>query len=525
MTITTAKLPSRWPASAGRALTLTPLALAALLLSNECRAQWRVTPSIDLRETYSDNVNNQVGDQAQSGFVTDASPRISVSGNGPRLRLNATAEWHRYDYSSDDIPNVRNSERRYNAGAQFTAVKELLYVDASANAQRQAVSAFGPLSDNSFSNINNTEIRTWSISPYLRHRFGSTATLLARYSRDSVSGGSGVGFGNTTSNTRSANLASGTSFVNIGWDLNYSHQDLQAQNAGGTSSENTVANLQWRVLPLLSLTASAGYDKYEYAVINQVTAGKSWSAGFIWQPTTHTRVQASYGRRYFGNTGSLDATYRTRHTTWRLNYNDSVTTTRQQFLIPSTLDTAATLDAMFAAAYPDPIERQQAVQAYIASAGLPTSLTNNINYLSNRYIRQKRLQGQFALRGSRSDLLLTAFSEQSIALSLLQEDSSLLPSQLSNLNDSTRQRGVNATADYRLSPRTTAQANANFTHAESVSTGIANNYRSVSVSLSRHFAEKINGALELRHSNGRAGTFDSSNYHENAIVASISVRY
>lgn len=523
MTITTAKLPSRWPV--GAALRLTPVALAAMLLSSEAQAQWRVTPSIDLRETYSDNVNNEVGDQAQGSFVSEAAPRISVIGNGRHLKVNALAEWRTFAYGKSDIPNARNSERRYNAGAQAMLVDDLLYLDGAASGQRQAVNAFGPLPQNSFSSLNNTEIRTWSISPNIRHRFGSTATLTARYTRDSVGGGSGVGFNDTKSNTRAAQLQSGTNFANIGWYVNYTHQDLQAQNAAGTSSENSVAGLQWHVQPHFTLTASAGYDKYEYAVINQTTAGKSWTGGFIWQPSTRTRVEASIGRRYFGNTGTLLSSFRTRHTTWSLNYTDSVTTSRQQFLLPSVQDTAATLDALFAAAYPDPIERQQAVQAYIASAGLPSTVTSNINYLSNRYMRVKRLQGQMALRGARSDLILTVYSSQNTALSLLQEDNPLLPGNLGSLNDSTRQRGFNANADYRLSSRASMHAGLNVVRAQSVVTDIVNNYKSVNAGVTRQFGDKTTGSLDVRHSDGRAGTFDSSNYRENAIVATLSVKY
>jgi hypothetical protein len=48
------------------------------------------------------------------------------------------------------------------------------------------------------------------------------------------------------------------------------------------------------------------------------------------------------------------------------------------------------LDRLFSATISDPIVRAQAVQAYIAATGLPPSLANNINYLSNRYMREKR---------------------------------------------------------------------------------------------------------------------------------------
>ena len=62
MTITTANLSAhrlvKWPGNA--ALRLTPLALAVLLLSTDCRAEWRVTPGVQARETWSDNVGSEI---------------------------------------------------------------------------------------------------------------------------------------------------------------------------------------------------------------------------------------------------------------------------------------------------------------------------------------------------------------------------------------------------------------------------------------------------------------------------------
>jgi uncharacterized protein (PEP-CTERM system associated) len=223
MTIITADLPDQRPATRpGRTaltFTLTPLALAALLLSTDCQAQWRVTPSIQARETYSDNVSNQPDEQARGSFISEIAPAVSVTGQTQRLRVNANAEVRKYAYSNSDTGNVRDSDRRYSGNAQAIAVKEWLYVDATASGSRQAVSAFGPVPNNSFSANNGTDIRTWSISPYLRHSFGTTAGLTARFTRDEVDGGRGVGFGNSTGSTRALDLQSGPRFTNLGWNV------------------------------------------------------------------------------------------------------------------------------------------------------------------------------------------------------------------------------------------------------------------------------------------------------------------
>jgi uncharacterized protein (PEP-CTERM system associated) len=513
----------KWPSSA--ALRLTPLALAALLLSTNCRAEWRITPSVTARETYSDNIGSQPDDLARGGFISELAPSVSIAGISPRLKVGASAEWRKYAYSTDSKSNLRNDDLRYSASAQAVVVRDTLFVDAGASGTRQAVSAFGPLPNNSYSANNGTDIRTWSISPYLRHRFGSTATLTARVARDSVEGGSGNGFGNSMATTRAADLVSGTAFPDVGWNVHYSRQDMNAERTGDTETENSQAGLQYRATAHLSLTSTVGYDKYEYRALGERTRGRSWTAGFIWAPSARTKVQASYGRRYFGKTGSFDASYRTPRAVWSLTYADIVTTTRQQFLLPAAVDTAALLDRLFTTAYPDPVLRQQIVQAYMAQTGLPPTLVDSINYLSNRYMRNKRLQGSVAFKGARSDLVMTVFNDRTAALSLQQEDSTLLPSQLSSLNEDTKQRGASASLDYRLSTRTSAHASLYGVNAQSLKTGITNDVRQVTMGLSKRFDAKSIASLDLRHSKGRVGVFDNRDYHENAIVAALSVQF
>jgi uncharacterized protein (PEP-CTERM system associated) len=519
MTITTAKLP-------GKILRLTPLALAALLLSAECRADWKFTPTIGLRETYTDNVALQRDEIAENQFISEAIPAFSLTGNTSRLKVSANAAWHAFAYRDQHSPNLHDSERSYQANAQAKLIDELLYVDAGATESRQAVSAFGPTSNsNPFATVNRTEISTWRISPYLQHRFGSTAAMTLRFTRDSVDAGANNAFGSSVASTTSANLVSGSSFRDIGWDLSYNHQDLSNRLAGESMSENSTANLRWSVVRRLALTAGAGYDKYEYPSLEERTSGPSWSAGFIWTPSLRTSVRASFGHRYFGKTGALAASHRSRHSVWTLDYNDVITTTRSQLTLPSTIDTADLLDRLFSSSISDPVLRQQAVRSYMESAGLPASLAESVNYLSNRYIRAKRLQGAVAFRGARSGLVLSVFRDERNALSLQQSDSALLGSALSSLNDNTRQRGASIDVDYALSPRTSASASLSASRVQSLTTGIVNNNHEARLSMTRRFDRKTRGILEVRRVRGGLGLASNDVYHENAIVATLSVQY
>ena len=68
------------------------IATAMLLVySHTGAAEWKITPGLDLKETYTDNVRLAPPGHEKSDFITQVNPGISQSGTGPRLKLNAPA--------------------------------------------------------------------------------------------------------------------------------------------------------------------------------------------------------------------------------------------------------------------------------------------------------------------------------------------------------------------------------------------------------------------------------------------------
>jgi uncharacterized protein (PEP-CTERM system associated) len=518
MTITTAKKP-------GRALLLTPLALAALLLSAECRADWKFSPIVGVTETYTDNASLQRDDLAHGQFVSEAMAGFALTENSPRLRMTAFGRVHQFAYSDGNQPNLNDREHDYGATA-LARLADDLYLDVAASGGPQSISAFGPqVSDNLYSMGNRTTVNTWRISPYVQHHYGNAFDMLLRYSRDGVDAGANNPFGSSTATTANLNLNSGSAFRNLGWGISAMHQEMQNRLAGPSSASTAQGNLSLRYSSQLSATASAGYDKYDYQSLGGRTAGRNWSAGFIWTPSSRTRLQASYGRHYFGKTGALALSHQSRHSVWSINYGDAITTSRQQFLLPSAIDTAGLLDTLFKPSIPDPVLRAQAVQAYLLSTGLPPSLANNVNYLSNRYLRQKQLQGAVAFNWAHSSLVTTVFRTERTALSVRESDSALLGSSLSTLNDNVIQRGLSSAFTYRLSPRTNATASAELEHVTSIDTGIKQNRRLLRAGMTRKFDRHMNFALDVHHVQGGADAGAFQTYSENAVSASLSAQF
>jgi uncharacterized protein (PEP-CTERM system associated) len=501
-----------------------PVAMLAALFAPHARADLKVAPAVTLRETYTDNVNLDADEFARSQFITELTPSLALTSNSPRLKLRAVASAHLYAYSDNEVEGLNRYSRDLSATALAKLIDDLLFFDGTASIGQHSVSAFGPQpNNNGYTDTNRTEVRTYQLSPYLKHSFGSTALGELRYTRDSVTSGEAA-LGNSIGNTVSLSLASGPSFRTVGWGLQASRQDLDDSLGRGVRSETSNANLRVRISNTFNLTATGGYDKYDYQGLGGTTAGNNYSLGFNWAPSSRTNVTANAGRRFFGKTYLLNAMHRSRFSVWSINYNDAVTTTREQFLLPATIDTAALLDRLFSTSISDPIARQQAVDAYIRANGLPPSLADSINYLSNRFMLQKQFQASAAFNGARTTGIVSVNATKRTALSTQQSDSALLGSSLFNLNDDTRQIGATVAVNYRLSPRSDLKLSINKNRTESLSNGLKGNQTLLSLSMTQQLQRKLSGSVELRRNQGDGFVQSGRPYQENAISASLSLQ-
>ena len=504
------------------------IAIAAMQLASECRADWRVVPALALSERYTDNFYQESNDLKRSQFISELTPSVAFSKTGPRLNLNGTAQWRHFAYRDDDLRDTLDHSFEYAMSGRGTLAEDLLYVDASASARPNNISAFGPrVEDAPYLSANQAKVKTWRISPYLQQRYGRSATLALRYARDRVEGGRGArGFGTSVGDSVIASLASGPAFGKLGWSLTHVRQDLDDSYNGETSSEATTASLRYALTARFFLTASVGHDSYQFVGLGNDTAGRNWSLGFDWAPSLRTRMSASVGRHFYGQTGSLSLLHRSRRTSWNIAYNDGVTTAREQFLLPSTIDTSELLDRLFAASITDPLVRQQAVAAYMRENGLPPSLSENINFLSNRYFRQKELLGTMAFKMARTSAVLTLSGSERLALSSEQSDSVLLGTQVGSRNDNVRQYGATASTNYRLSPRSSAIASVSWGRSRSLTTDIVDTRREFRVGLTHQLGRNLRAVVDLSRRFGTYGRLgrDSGPYHEHSISASLSAQ-
>jgi uncharacterized protein (PEP-CTERM system associated) len=503
------------------------IATAMLFLSRHTFAAERsITPNLTLKETYSDNIRLAPAGSETSDWVTEINPGISLTDTGPNLKFYAAYQMQNIIYAKESNSNRTN--HYLSAGANAKLVDNLLFLDGNANVNQQNIFLFGPQpSDNTNITGNRTTVFTYSISPYLRHDFDALASSELRYTHDEVRTLENA-LSNSKGDSALFNVTSGPAFSRFNWGLHYSKQIIDYSNYPTANTEISSGDLGFSITPKFSLIGTKGYEKYDQSIgqnsVGQNFEGPFWTGGFFWTPSARTHIKYSTGYRFFGKTYALDASLHSRNTVWNVNYSDDITTNRSQFLIPATINTASFLDQLFTASIPDPVLRKQFIDSFILNNGLPPSLAENVNYFSNGYFLQRRLQASVALNSTKSTFILSAFESSRESLTSLTADSILLGTSYLATKDNTEETGGNATWVWRLTSRTNINANTSYTISRHTTTHITQRNWLTSLGMTKHFRPKLDGSVELRRNQTHSDQIGGS-YLEHAIIASVLMRF
>lgn len=466
--------------------------IAALLLAQPAAAaEWKLKLSLNIAEAYSDNIRMALRGNEQSDRVTQINPGLTLTTTGPRLKLKVRYQMQNLFYAKN---NQQNSiHHQLNADTRAELVNDLLFLDGKTSVSQQNISTLGP---QAMSNINITgnraDVTTLTLSPYLQHRFQNLASGELRYTHDIVNTNA-AGFANNQIDRLVLKLDSGDAFKSLLWSLNYNKQQSGYSNyLQAINSETFAGNLNYRITPRFALTAGGGYEKSDYLSIAQQPVGSFFSTGFSWEPSERTTIEASAGRRFFGNNYALNAKHRSRKTTWNISYSEDITTTQEQFLA-GTVTPAQPL--------PGPV-----------------------NFLSNRVFLQKRLLTSMTIDGKRNTLMFTLFDAMRDAQTPQIQNLALFGTTDLAQSDRSKQLGGNAFWSSKISPHTTTNLMLGYVKNNFPALGITSYDKNILFGINMQLQTKLNGLVEWRH-NQRSGAQIASDYQENALTASLLMQF
>lgn len=509
---------ARWPATRWSALwSWLPLLSLLTVCPHGQAADWTITPTVRLRETYTDNVRLAPAQFATSDIISEFSPGISILGQGSRLSLAVAYNLQRLVY----LRQADTTRNQLAASGHGEVVPDWLFFDARADISLRNVSAFGPQAfDSALQTENQSTVRTTSYSPSLKHRFAHFATAELRYTRAMVRSGALL---SVQTATVQAKLTGDAVARNWHWGLDYERREIDDSALAGVATRKGTLSLAYDWSSQIKMFGTLGREKDGYtAAQGDTPEGRSWSLGAGWYPSRRSSLVASAGKRFFGNTYTLDASHRGRSAIWSLNYVEDITTTHAEIAKLSLSDTAGFLDQLWRASIADAAIRQQQIAIFLMyTQWLGDSAA--VNYFSHRYYLQKQARLSMATVGRNSTMVLGAYLTRREAQSAAGADSLLLAPVELALQDQTRQRGANAAWSEQLSPRSHLNLAAAWTDVAALSTGRDDRNLAFTAGVSRTLQPSVTGALDLRHM--RHSSNQGGDFRENAVTATVNLRF
>lgn len=350
------------------AILLAVLATPAMAMAGE----WTITPRVEAMQMATDNLFLTDKDR-ESELVTGITPGITVKAKGRRFNWDL-------DYAVENLVYASNSE--YNATNQqlrtlgkVTLLDDYLYLDAGADAG-QRLSAFN--NQRGIDNVNvvgdRIDYQTYHWSPSLRHDFGGWVRTDVRYREQTYQDNYGdelpgvVDQDGNGMRSLTANVSSSREFNRFLWGLN--HSVYEYERASGLAegdvattgldrrAESSV-NLSYYFSRQWAALANAGDYQNEIGGLERENNGNYWTAGIgwtpnrkfslqmlsggdnrqanlVWAPTTRSNIRLAWQDMSVGTiTGpswDLDATHRSRRTTWTAKYSESLVSQQQLLL-------------------------------------------------------------------------------------------------------------------------------------------------------------------------------------------------
>ena len=505
--------------------------LVLALLANPASAvDWKFSPSVSARATYTDNANQSHSDP-QDSLILSVRPGFTLRSEGLR-RIQASV-----NYGLDSVARFgenQSTDLNHNLGAIGKAelIDDFLFVDGSASISQELISLLGSPADATTNSANRATVGTYSISPYIQKRLGTFATAQARYTTSGSIFQNDVA-SNSNANSFTAGLGSGTRFDDFTWGVNYSIRKANNTNAVDTTFESASATAGYALTRKFRVFGTVGQDWNDY-LSTSGTSGSSYSVGFGWSPTRRTSLEASVGERYFGNTYSFSGSHRTRSSRWTVRYSENVSDISQQFLtqtsrifwVCNTGVTGILVRETQDFTNPDPTS----CVGPVSSGGLASLLTTYYGYSINDLVALNLLNiaianGVYIIKSFNAGV---SWDVGRLGFGLSVQDTRRLYQALADAQDQVQ--GVTGSVSYRLSPQTTANGSLSLTRnsvdALLVAGGTArkDDILSLSVGLNRRFADKLNGALSFRHTQ-RNSNVANADYDENSLTASVSMSF
>ncbi len=472
----------------------------------------RVQPTLEMAETYV--YGNALNGRDQGEFVTRVSPGLRWSSRSGRLQGAVDYNLDAVHYSRRQGEDALN--QRLNGALTAELLPQHVFVDVRANIGLQPISAYGQqfIGSDITGNPNRTSVASLQVSPYVQGRLAGVADVQLRLTAASTDA-KDVPSANSRSTGALLSLSSVGSSM-LGWNVSAQRQNIRFSRGSDTVNDRLQATVTLRPDVDWQLFVRGGRESTDLGSVVK-RQYDNYGAGVAWTPSPRTNVALEADQRFFGTGFRGVAEYRTARSVFR--YVDSRDTTNGGDLNFS--NQPVTLFQLFfqqfAPSFPDPVQREQAVNDFLRLIGRSGNELISLGALADVVSVQRRQDLSAVWNGRR--LVLTV---QGSASDVRATDRGLGLTPINPLPERTRQRGLNVTASYRLDPLTTLSLGASRQTTAAFGALAGNRLDAVTAGLNGRLSNRLGWGASLRLSDFNGG---GSSYQEVAGTASINLRF
>lgn len=382
--------------------------------------EWRVVPSLEVSESYNDNVNLATENSPQRGdLITTVSPGALVTEKGGRVNFSVSYHPQQLFFAFGSGSNQLRQRLEGTGDAEL--LRDSLFFRTNASVDQQFVNTAAPVTGTTLTSSSNLQtVQVYQMGPEFRHHFGQYVNIdsTVQYTAVRPSGGI-VSDADIIDNTVQA--SGGQYFGRLGWTLTGEDKRTfrSASSSNGTTGlTNSTglpatfgtgiasttrdqlgrADFRYAVTERVSALLGVGYEKIRDPTLLTQPNGLIWDVGFEYKPNSRITLDLTYGRRFAKPNWYGSASYEfLPGSKLTASYSESIQTS--QSVLGNTLSNIGIGPNGL------PIDTR---------TGLPISLGNPAFSLTNSTFRQKRFDVMGNLTRERNTFLLDAFDEERI---------------------------------------------------------------------------------------------------------------
>lgn len=291
-------------------------------------AYYHLSPEISVSQYYSDNINLMPRSMKQSEWILEAMPMLILQAESPRSHINAEylLQGLRYFHKSQADKIYQRGSVHYAREVSRRHVDFYLdgiYTQQVLYPQNQAFSGM-------LSGENRSDVGTFQLGPDFRYSFGRkiNSDLKIRYGQTHYPK---VDIPHANDWLADGAIRIGTYVQRLKSSIQYQYRETAQSYDLALKTLTLNGLLQYEISRRLIAFFRGGYeDNKNQRGIQQSLDGYIWYAGFQYFPNRRTQITVQKGRRSFGDSSIISASWYRKRQTFSLDYNEEITTSARQ---------------------------------------------------------------------------------------------------------------------------------------------------------------------------------------------------